>query len=350
MRQLYTEDGERQVGAQWRCALTANLPPAPSRATMYVMARVVFMGASEFSVPSLEALINAPTLDVVGVVTQPDRPTGRGRKLRPTEVKQAALERGLPLFQPQSLRTPEATAQLAAWAPEVIVVAAFGQILRQDVLDLPVHGCVNVHASLLPRWRGNPIAAAILAGDEVTGVTIMQMDAGLDTGPILAQREEPIHPGDTRATLEKRLAQLGAQLLVETLPPYLAGDLRPRPQPEEGAIYAGRLCKEDGRLDWSRPAVELDRQVRAFHPWPGAFTVWQGKQLKVVRAAPLPGWRGEAPPGTVFALDDGVAVATGRGALRLEEVQWAGKRVMDIGAFLCGQRDCIGSLFGVTEE
>jgi methionyl-tRNA formyltransferase len=314
------------------------------------MTRVIFMGASEFSVPSLEALVGAPSLDVVSVVTQPDRPTGRGRKLRPTEVKRAALGHGLPLFQPQSLRTPEAVAQLAAWEPEVIVVAAFGQILQQDVLDLPPQGCFNVHASLLPRWRGNPIAAAILAGDEVTGVTIMQMDAGLDTGPILAQREEPIHSDDTQATLEERLAQLGAQLLVETLPPYMAGDMLPQPQPEEGATYAGRLRKQDGQLDWSRPATELDRQVRAFHPWPGAFTTWQGKQLKIVQAVPLPDWQGEGPPGTVVALDDGVAVATGEGALRLEEVQLAGKRVMDIAAFLCGQRDCIGNLFGAAEK
>jgi methionyl-tRNA formyltransferase len=312
------------------------------------MARVVFMGTPEFAVPALEALADAH--QVVGVVTQPDRPAGRGRQLAPSPVKQVALERGLPLSQLRSLRTPEAVAQVAAWEPDVTVVAAFGQILRQDVLDLPPHGCLNVHASLLPRWRGAaPVPAAILAGDESTGVTIMRMDAGLDTGPILAQRETPIRPGDTQATVEERLARLGAALLVETLPPYLAGDLVGRPQPEEGVTYAGQLRKQDGLLDWSIPASELDRRVRAYHPWPGAFTTWRGRRLKVLRAAPLPSWRGDAPPGTVFALADGVAVATGEGALRLEEVQLAGKRQMAISTFLCGQRDCVGSRLGAAQ-
>jgi len=306
------------------------------------MTRIVFMGTPEFAVPALDALADAH--QVVGVITQPDRPAGRGRRLAPSPVKQVALERGLSLSQPHSLRTPEAVAQLSAWKPDVIVVAAFGQILPQDVLGLPPHGCLNVHGSLLPHWRGAaPVAAAILAGDEVTGVTIMQMDAGLDTGPVLAQREETILPDDTQATLEERLAYLGAELLVETLSAYLAGNLLPRPQPEEGATYAGQLRKEDGLLDWSRPAVELDRQVRAFTPWPGAFTTWRGQRLKVLRVVPLPEWHGDAPPGTVIVLADGVVVATGEGALRLEKVQLAGKRPMDIAPFLRGQRDFAGS-------
>jgi methionyl-tRNA formyltransferase len=249
------------------------------------------------------------------------------------------------------LRTPEAIAQLAGWEPDIVVVAAFGQILRRDVLDLPPYGCLNIHASLLPRWRGAaPVPAAILAGDTITGVTLMRMDAGMDTGPMLAQRQEPIRPDDTRATLENRLAQLGADLLVETLLSYLSGDLQPRPQPEEGVTYAGQLRKEDGLIDWSRPAVELDRHVRAFNPWPGAFTTLRGQQLKVLHAVPLPGWRGDAPPGTMCALADEVVVATGDGALRLEEVQLAGKRRMDFQVFLCGQRDCVGSCLGVTEQ
>lgn len=316
------------------------------------MTRLVFIGTPDFAVPTLEALVEARFVDVVGVVAQPDRPAGRGRQLLPPPVKNTASKYGLPLFQPRSLRTPEAVAQLVAWEPDIIVVAAFGQILRQDVLDLPPYGCLNVHASLLPRWRGNPIAAAILAGDEVTGVTIMRMDAGLDTGPILAQREEPIRPDDAQATLEERLAQVGAELLIETLPPYLSGDLLPQPQPEEGVTYAGRLCKEDARLDWSRPAVELARQVRAFNPWPGAFTTLHGKRLKVLRAVPLPEWRGDAPPGTIVALDDGmcIAIVTGKGALRLEDVQLAGKRSMDIATFLCGQRECVGVQLGITNE
>ncbi len=303
------------------------------------------MGTPEFAVPAFEALADAH--QVVGVVTQPDRAGGRGRQLIESPVKQAALERGLPLFQPQSLRTPEALARLADWKPEVIVVAAFGQILLQDVLNLPPRGCLNIHASLLPRWRGAaPVAAAILAGDKATGVTIMRMDKGLDTGPILAQRKEPVWPDDTRATLGKRLSRLGAKLLVEMLPAYLAGTLLPWPQPEEGMTYAGQLRKEDGLLDWSRPAVELDWRMRAFAPWPGVFTFWRGRRLKLLWAVPLPDWRGDAPPGAVIALADGVIVATGKGALRLEKVQLAGKRAMDIGVFMQGQRDFVGSRLG----
>ena len=307
------------------------------------------MGTPEFAVPVFEGL--ADSHDLAGVVTQPDRPAGRGRRLTPPPVKQAALARGVPLFQPRTLRTPEAVAQLETWEPEVIVVAAFGQILRQDVLDLPPHGCLNVHASLLPRWRGAaPIAAAILAGDERTGVTIMRMDPGLDTGHILAQQEERIQSDDTEATLASRLAGLGADLLIKTLPSYLAGELVPWPQPEEGATYAGQLRKEEGQLDWSLPAIELDRRVRAFTSWPGAFTTWHGRRLKILRTLPLPEWRGDAPPGTVLPLADGPAVATGEGALRLEEVQLAGKRPANIAAFLRGQRDFVGSLLGVPDE
>ena len=313
------------------------------------MARVVFMGTPEFAVPALERL--AAAHQVVGVVTQPDRPAGRGQCLILSPVKQAALALGLPLGQPPSLRTSQAQAQLAAWEPDLIVVAACGYILPQDVLDLPPHGCLNVHASLLPRWRGAaPISAAILAGDGVTGVTLMRMDAGVDTGPILAQRQEPIHPADTRATLETRLARLGAELLMETLPAYLAGPLQPHPQPADGVTCARPLHKEDGRLDWALPAVALDRQVRAVTPWPGAFTTWRGRPLKILRAMPRPGWRGDAPPGTVVAQAGTVVVATGEGALRLEEVQLAGKRPMDVAVFLHGQRDFEGSRLGVTEE
>jgi methionyl-tRNA formyltransferase len=315
------------------------------------MARIIFMGTPEFAVPTLEALTNAH--QVVGIVTQPDRKAGRGRELRPSPVKEAALERDLPLFQPRTLRQSAAVKQLQDWGPDVIVVAAFGQILRQDVLDLPPHGCLNVHASLLPRWRGAaPVAAAILAGDEVTGVTIIKMDAGLDTGPILKQsKPEKIEPDDTtRAELKKRLAKVGADLLVRVLPAYLAGDLVPQPQPEAGVTYAPQLRKEDGQIDWHKSAVELDRQVRAVTPWPGAFTTLRGERFRILQATPLPSWRGDAPPGTIVALADGCAVATAKGALRLQEVQLAGKRPMDIQAFLCGQRECLGTCLGVVEE
>ncbi|HET91685.1 MAG TPA: methionyl-tRNA formyltransferase [Chloroflexi bacterium] len=314
--------------------------------------RVVFMGTPEFAVPTLEGLAEAPFAKVVGVVTQPDRLAGRGRRPEPPAVKRVALEMTVPLIQPESLRDADVAAQLAAWTPDVIVVVAFGQLLPLSVLDLPPHGCLNVHASLLPRWRGAaPVEAAILAGDEVTGVTVMRMDVGLDTGPILAQREEPIHPDDTQTSLGERLSRRGAALLVEVLPSYCQGQVQPRPQPEEGVTYASQLRREDGWLDWTRSAVELDRQVRAFNPWPGAFTTLQGRRFKVLRAVPLPNWRGDAPPGTVFTLVDGdaVAVATGEGALRLEQVQLAGKRRMDIAAFLCGQQDCVGVCLGDGE-
>lgn len=267
--------------------------------------------------------------------------------MRKSPVKRAALERDLPVFQPQSLRAPEALEQLRRWDPEVIVVAAFGQILPSEVLELPAYGCLNIHASVLPRWRGAaPVAAAILAGDKVTGVTVMRMDEGLDTGPIIAQRETVIRPDDTRATLMKRLSRLGADLLVRALPAYLEGDLEPRPQPEEKATFAERLDKEDGRLDWSHPAVELDRRIRALNPWPGTFTFWEGKRLKVMRAVPLPEWDGDAPPGTVVDTNGCCAVATGDGALRLDKVQLAGKRAMEIEPFLCGQRDFLGGRLG----
>ena len=307
------------------------------------------MGTPEFAVPTLEALDDAQ--DIVGVVTQPDRPRGRGRKLRPSPVKRVALERELPLFQPKTLRKPDSVAQLASWEPDVIVVAAFGQILTIEVLDLPPHGSINVHASLLPRWRGAaPVAAAIMAGDEITGVTIMRMDEGLDTGPILTQREEPILPHDTRASLSERLSTIGAELLIETLPSYLAGDIEPRPQDPERASYANQLRKAEGRLDWSRPAVELERKIRALTPWPGTFTTLNGKRFKVLDGSVMPEWSGEAPPGTIVAVDGGVAVATGEGALRLEKVQLAGKRPMEIQAFLCGHRECVDARLGEKER
>jgi methionyl-tRNA formyltransferase len=309
------------------------------------MARIIFMGTPRFAAPTLNALADAH--QVVGVVTQPDRPAGRGRDLSQSAVKTVALQRGLPLFQPRSLRISQAIAHLSGWDPEVIVVAAFGQILSQEILDLPPGGCLNVHASLLPRWRGAaPVAAAILAGDKVTGVTIMKLDAGLDSGPIVAQRKEAIRPGDTRATLSERLSRLGAELLVETLPAYLSGDLQPEPQSGEEATFADRLRKRDGQLDWSSPATELDRKIRAFTPWPGTFTFWKGRRLKIVEATPKLDWEGDATPGTVVALNEAAAVATGQGALRLEEVQLAGKRAMKIQSFLRGHRGFVNSRLG----
>jgi methionyl-tRNA formyltransferase len=309
------------------------------------MARIVFMGTPDFAVAILRALTQAHT--VAGVVTQPDRPAGRGRRLEPLPVKQFAVEAGLPVIQPQRLREPEAMAQLEAWAPDLIVVAAFGQILRPAVLDLPARGCLNVHASLLPRHRGAaPIAAAILAGDAETGITIMRMDPGLDTGPILAQRSLAIETTDTSGTLAKRLAPLGATLLVEVIPDYLAGRLLPIPQDGSLATYAPQLKKEDGKLDFTRPAYELERRVRAFAPWPGAYADWPDpaggpRTLKVLRAGVLEHRVGTA--GEVVATPQGPAVGTDSGALLLLEVQPPGKRPMPATDFARGARGFIGS-------
>jgi methionyl-tRNA formyltransferase len=298
--------------------------------------RIVFMGSPEFALPILKAL--AEHYPVVGVVTQPDRPAGRGRALTPPPVKQLALELDLPLIQPLRLRQPEAMEQLLAWAPELIVVAAFGQILRPEVLELPLRGCINVHASLLPRWRGAaPIQAALLHSDRETGVTIMMMDPGIDTGPIMAQRSLRIDPDDTAGFLSNRLAQLGADLLIDTLPAYLSGLLHPHHQVEAQATYAPMLKKEDGRLDFTQPTRRLADQVRAFNPWPGAFTMRQGQLLKVHRAQSVE----SSSPGqgveTVF--QDLPAIGCGDGLLVLVEVQPAGKKSMSGKDYLLGMRD-----------
>jgi methionyl-tRNA formyltransferase len=284
---------------------------------------------------------------VVGVVTQPDQPAGRGRHVTASPVKEVALMLGLPLFQPDTLRPPEAVAHLAGWNPDVIVVAAFGQILREAALALPPHGCLNVHASLLPLYRGAaPISAAILAGEEVTGVTLMRMDKGMDTGPILAQAELPILGDDTTASLTARLSELGAELLIKTLPGWLAGEIEARPQDGSRATYCRPLKKEDGHLDWTRPAAALERQVRACDPWPGAYTSWQGQPLKVLRAHAQPAWPGAGLPGQVIALDTGIGVITGQGVLELLEVQLAGKRPMPAELFARGQRNLVGGVLG----
>lgn len=258
--------------------------------------------------------------------------------MTPPPVKLAALQIGLPVFQPERLRAPEAFAQLEEWAPELIVVAAYGQILRQNVLDLPRNGCINVHASLLPRWRGAaPIQAALLHGDEQTGVTIMKMDAGVDTGPILAQRAETILPDDDAETLSIRLAQLGADLLGDTLPDYLEGKIQPRPQLAEGATYAPMLKKEHGQLDFNRTAIELANQVRAFHPWPGAFMFYQDNLLKIHKARALE--QPALPPGRKGAVGGLPVVGCAQGVLALEVVQPAGKKSMPGDVFLRGARD-----------
>lgn len=301
--------------------------------------RIVFMGSPDFAMPSLRAL--ASRYQIVGVVTQPDRASGRGRELKAPPVKTLALELGLPIIQPEKVRAPEAMDQLRAWNPDLIVVAAFGQILKPDLLALPRFGCINVHASLLPRWRGAaPINAAILAGDEETGVTIMKMDQGLDTGAMLAQKSIRLTRDDTAGSVTGTLSALGADLLLAALPDYLASKLTPTPQPAQGVTYAPMLKKEDGRLDFTRPAQELERRVRAMNPWPGAWFEWNGSPLKVLkaRAGILFTYMAQSP-GDRLVAGNLPAVATSKDFLFLEEVQPPGKKPMDGKSFLAGGRE-----------
>jgi methionyl-tRNA formyltransferase len=307
---------------------------------------IVFMGSPDFSLPSLRTLAvwhgskshtnQSHSYKIVGVITQPDRASGRGRALKSPPVKALALELNLPLMQPEKLRQPEAMEQLRLWNPDLIVVAAFGQILKPDVLDLPRYGCINVHASLLPRWRGAaPINAAILHGDEETGVTIMKMDVGLDTGPILTQRAIRLTREDTASSVFEALSRLGADLLIETLPDYLSGKITPRPQPEDGVTYAPMMKKEEGLLDFTRPAEELERRVRAFNPWPGAFMQVDGVILKIHKARAE---AGDESAGRRLIYRNQPAIGAGSGILILDEVQPAGKKSMSGAAFLSGAR------------
>lgn len=334
--------------------------------------RCVFMGTGAIACPSLRRLVEWGGVEVVGVVTQPDRPAGRHLQPQSSPVKQLAVGQGLPVLQPQRVREPGFVESLAAWEPELVVVMAYGQILPRTVLELPRHGCVNVHASLLPKYRGAaPIQWALARGETETGVTLMQMDEGMDTGPILAQRAVPILPEDTAATLQDRLAVLGADLLVETLPTYLAGQIVPRPQPAEGVSYAPRLRKADGLMDWALSARDLWLRVRAFDPWPGTFTWWwrrgepsgpggagsTGEEDKPRWVGPvlLKVWRatvesGSGRVGEVLEVNPrGVLVGCGQGILRLLEVQREGGRRMGIAEFLAGNPVRPGDRLGGME-
>jgi methionyl-tRNA formyltransferase len=303
------------------------------------MPRIVFMGSPEFAVPSLQTIAES----VVGVVTQPDRPAGRGRTLSPCPVKQAADELKLSAIQPG--RMSEAMEQLRAWEPDLIVVVAFGKILKPEVLDLPSHGCLNVHASLLPQYRGAaPIPAAILAGEVKTGVTLMKMDVGLDTGPMLAQRTAPILPTDSAARLAKRLSFLAADILHDRLPEYLAGQLEAIPQDETLTSYAPQLKKEDGLLRFTDDAGALDRRVRAMTDWPGAYVHLNGEPLKILRAHARLDIT--TTPGQVIKVDNLPAIGAAEGVLVLDEIQPAGKNAMPAADFLNGYPKFIGAQLG----
>lgn len=316
-------------------------PEAPEPAL-----RVAFAGTPDFAVPSLRALLQGRET-VVGVLTQPDRPAGRGRRLRPSPVKVVAEEAGVPVAQPAHLRGEAERAVLREWAPDLLVVAAYGLLLPPEVLHLPHLGCINVHASLLPAYRGAaPIQRAVLDGAAETGVTIMQMEEGLDSGPMLLQRSRPIGPRETAGELHDALAVLGAEALAEALERLRAGTLEAVPQDPDRATYAPKVTKEEAELDWSRPAEELDRRVRAFNPWPVAHTGHRGERLRVWRSRPVAAVP-DGPPGTVAAGADNLPlVACGDGGLLLEEVQPPGRKRMEGSAALHGGHLCPGERLG----
>ncbi len=320
--------------------------------------RVVFMGTPDFSVGTLEALAAAGH-EIVGVVTQPDKQKGRGKQLQATPVKEAALRLGLPVWQPAKVRDPEFLEVLRQLAPEVIVVAAFGQLIPQAILDLPRYGCVNVHASLLPAYRGAaPIQWAVINGEKESGVTIMQMDAGLDTGDMLAKTVVPLAPDETGGSLFDKLSSAGAKLLVETLDGLEQGTVVPEKQPEESTTeYARMIKKADGRIDWSRPAAQIERLVRGLDPWPSAFTTLDGKTVKIWKAQvmaliggglfdALPGQDPKKHAGEIWAADEsGIHVRAGDGILVIQELQLEGKKRMAAREFLRGHKVAAGSKF-----
>jgi methionyl-tRNA formyltransferase len=316
--------------------------------------RVVFMGSPEFAIPPLQFLMLGGH-QIAAVYTRPDKPTGRGRAPAAPPIKEVAASWGLPVVQVPSLKNPEAVEQLARFRPEAIVVAAFGQILPPSVLEIPCYGCINIHPSLLPRYRGaSPVTAAILAGDEFAGVSVMRLDAGMDTGPIFSRAQIPILPPDTSGSLTSKLFQIGARMLLEVLAELPQSKWMPEPQDISAASYTREITKEQGRIDWTLPAPDIWRRVRAYQPWPGAYTYWQGKQLKIIdavfldnAASPGAGKIVDLPPeqkqsGTAFG------VGTGGGLLGVIKVQIEGKRAVAAEEFIRGQRGFIGALLSDT--
>ncbi|GCF07451.1 methionyl-tRNA formyltransferase [Dictyobacter arantiisoli] len=322
------------------------------------MLRIIYMGTPQFAVPALKALIDGAApgaivpagYEIVTVITRPDKPSGRGRGVAFAPVKQVALEHGIPVWQPGSLKKAENSDALAAYQADLYIVAAFGQILPQKVLDQPRYGTLNIHASLLPKYRGpDPITESIVQGNRETGVSIMLLDAGIDTGPVLARKSIPITPDDTTGTLTVKLAELGAQALVETIPQWIAGKITPEPQEDGSATHTHMLHKEDGIIDWSRPAAVLARKVRAYQPWPGTYTHWRGKLLKIIAARPLSvELDASIRPGSTGAREDGghryLSVATGSGVLLIKQLQLEGKKALNAEEFLRGHGQIVGDV------
>ncbi len=305
------------------------------------------MGTPDFAVGTLEKLVEAGH-EIVGVVTQPDKPKGRGKTMQPTPVKEAALKHGLQVYQPRRVREEAFQEILKELAPEVIVVVAFGQIIPDAILELPKYGCINVHASLLPKYRGAaPIQWAVIDGEKTAGVTIMKMDSGLDTGDMYAVAEIPLAADETGGSLFDRLSELGASLLADTLPKIASGELTPVPQPAESPNgYARMITKEDGRIDWSRPAEELERRIRGVIPWPGAFSRLNDKTLKIWKAEILEGDSGMEPGQVTAAGKEGLTVQTGQGQIRITDLQLEGKKRMEAAAFLRGYQIEAGTRLG----
>jgi len=308
--------------------------------------KIVFMGTPDFAVPSLDALTHAG-YEVAAVVTQPDRPSGRGKVLTPPPVKVAAEAAGIPVLQPAKIRTEEFFAELSSYSPDLICVTAYGRILPKSILDLPRYGCVNVHASLLPKLRGAaPINWAIVTGESVTGVTTMLMDEGMDTGGMLLRREVAIEENDTGESLSRKLSIIGGELLIETLPLYIEGKLSPEKQDESHATYAPIIKKEDGLIDWSKPARDIRNLLRGMQPWPGGYTFLDGKMLKIFRASES---EGEGRPGAVVrSTGDVLRVAAGEGALDILELQIEGGKRLGAAAFLAGRKISEGTILGAA--
>ena len=309
--------------------------------------RIVFMGTPAFAAPVLQAMAQSEAAEVIAVYTRPDRPKGRGRALEMPAVKGCALELGVPVFQPASLRNEAAQEQLAGLGADVIVVAAYGQLLPAAALNTPALGCLNLHPSLLPKYRGpSPVATAILEGETVTGVTLMLLDEGMDTGPIVAQLAYPLSGNETAGNLTPELFQLGAKLLLDTLGPWAAGEVTVTAQDATLATTTRRLQRSDGEADWKSPAWELERRRRAFSPWPGLYTNWGGKTLKLLEVTPLPATGAAATPGVVVRLEAGatpVGVGTGDGVLGLKSLQLEGRRALSAAEFLMGYPQFVGA-------